>query len=137
TAINGGLPVLVAKGVPANLYRRALIATKLDREDEALLESFGRLFGRHDLSLDLVHLCDAFLPDMMRSAAVDPNRIGEVEASEQWRARSSLLDWLKRTRQGRATLLTPPSKGSIPHQIIEMATKRSCDLVAASAGRSS
>jgi len=137
TAITARLPVLVAKGVPANLYRRALIATKLDPEDKALLELFGGLFGHHDLSLDLVHLCDTFLPDMMRSAAVDPCRIREVEAAEQWRARLSLLDRLKRTRLGGAYLLTPPSKGSVPNQIIEMAMKRGCDLVAASAGRSS
>lgn len=129
-----GRPVLVANGVPASWYRRALIATKLDVEDQSFIEPLQDIFDCGRLDLDVLHLYDPLPQQMMARAAIPRRQIEEVRQSQYWDAQLKLSFWLEDRRVGRANFLTPALEGVPAQDIAKIAGKRACDLIVVASG---
>lgn len=124
-----GRPVLVANGVPASWYKRALIATKLDVEDQTFTEPLQGIFGCDRLDLDVLHLYDPLPQLMMARAAIPRRQIEEVRQSQYWDVQLKLSFWLTDRRVGKTSFLTPALDGLPAQDIAKTAGKRGCDLI--------
>jgi len=122
-------PLLVANGVPANLYRHVLAAVDFSDHSADALLAIASLGLDKDVTLSVLHVFDAPLRKHMTLASASNEDMRHYIAREEADAGRELASFVQRTVVFPARHVVKLRDTTIPHAISAAAEEESADLI--------
>lgn len=133
---HGSHPVLLAAGVPASPYDKAILALDIDEPSKAAARRLRSLPILEDASLIALHAFDAPAQGMMRRGLTGTEDVREYVASEQRHAAEGFRALLGELRLASAHPLVVPVNGRPARTILDTARDVRAPLVIMGTGQS-
>lgn len=129
TIRTGGLPVVMANGVPAGPYRRILLASDFSEAALHAAATARRLGLLQEAKPVVLHAFDAPAEGAMRRAAIAERQLEEYREEERRSAEQRLAGFLERAELLSARGLVVPRRGPAGQAIVDCAREQRADLV--------